>query len=247
MKWIKSTFRTNSLARSLKEWLDDFLRVMDRSQSRSRILASYLARERVDCVIDAGANVGQFGVDIRRCGYKGAIHSFEPSKSSYERLLKVSDRDDLWSVHNFGLGAQEAFLPLHLTENAGLSSSIKEQLRRDDIPSAYVKTVGDEIVSIKRIDSLEYFEDFKRVFLKIDTQGYEYEVLLGAESMFPKITSALIETSFVETYLDHKTIDEIIKLMQSKNFSLADFFPHSYFDGIQVECDLYFLKRHSKH
>jgi len=59
---------------------------------RKRLLENY----GIDLVLDVGANVGQYGKELRCIGYKGQIASFEPLSAAYAELAKVSQADGLW-------------------------------------------------------------------------------------------------------------------------------------------------------
>jgi hypothetical protein len=54
----------------------------------------------IDCILDVGANEGQFGESLRASGYTGDIVSFEPLNSAHINLLKRSKPDPHWHVHS---------------------------------------------------------------------------------------------------------------------------------------------------
>src|SRR5579864_2237693 len=61
-------------------------------------LVRMLASRNVSVVFDIGANVGQFGKELRLAGYRGRIVSFEPLSSAYARLTKATKGDSNWIV-----------------------------------------------------------------------------------------------------------------------------------------------------
>ncbi len=55
-------------------------------------------RHNIDLVIDVGANMGQFGIDLRSAGYDGQIISFEPITECYDHLQSIADKN--WLIEN---------------------------------------------------------------------------------------------------------------------------------------------------
>lgn len=62
-----------------------------------------LNRNNVEVVLDVGANLGQYAMDLRRFGYTGRIMSFEPVKACFDRLLATSANDYDWTAHRIAL------------------------------------------------------------------------------------------------------------------------------------------------
>src|SRR5438067_12277624 len=142
-------------------------------------LADFLAARNVDVVLDVGANVGQFGKTLREQGYHGEIVSFEPIKSVFHELKRVADRDGHWKVHCLALGSAPGYSMLNVSQSSDFSSILGQTpLAQKFDPAAAI--VRQEQIQVARLDDVfTPFRD-KTVFLKIDTQGYERQVLDGA-------------------------------------------------------------------
>ena len=70
-----------------------------------------LIKERnIDAVIDVGANEGQFAINLRKSGFTGVIHSFEPTSEAYNKLKNNAEDDNNWFTHNQALGAEKTFM-----------------------------------------------------------------------------------------------------------------------------------------
>src|SRR5271170_3043937 len=76
----------------------------------------------IDTIIDVGANVGQFGTWMRKLGFKGDIHSFEPVRHTYDALSKCAANDDRWQAHNVALGSSAGQSEINVTESSDFSS-----------------------------------------------------------------------------------------------------------------------------
>lgn len=164
-------------------------------------LSRCIANESIDLVIDVGANVGQFAIDLRVAGYKGEIYSFEPASLPFRNLLKNSSRDSLWSAFNFGFGDRNQVVDLNIASNHGLSSSIlKPSLHASFFPSIdFNQKEKIQIFTLSKFIRDMNLED-RRILLKIDAQGAENMILQGAREVFDSVISTYLELSLVELY-----------------------------------------------
>ena len=73
----------------------------------------------IDCVIDVGANKGQFGKFLRNnIGYKGDIISFEPVLETFYTLSDQSKADPFWRVYRFALGERMGNKEINITKES---------------------------------------------------------------------------------------------------------------------------------
>ncbi|HSU14378.1 FkbM family methyltransferase [Longimicrobium sp.] len=149
------------------------------------VLHDFLAGFGVGCVLDVGANVGRFGLALRRLGYGGRIASFEPVAATFERLRARAAGDPRWEAHRMALGlvdgeAEIRTFPGH--ENATLARL--GDFAREWLPSA-LKDEGSERVPVRRLDTLladGTVELDAPAFLKVDAEGFDWQVIEGAGS-----------------------------------------------------------------
>lgn len=130
-----------------------------------------------DNVLDIGANIGIVSVHLSTLvGSSGQVHSFEPNPAMIERLSLARQRNGLHNimVHPIALGARQDRLSLSVpTGNSGEGSLLFHKNR----PS--VRTVEVEVASLDEIVQRENIGNIR--FIKIDVEGFEVEVLRGAE------------------------------------------------------------------
>src|ERR1700690_3076516 len=81
-----------------------------------------LERLAINCVLDVGANQGQYGLLLRRIGYRGWILSFEPVRSNFQVLEKVAKRHGPWRAYPYALGATTRRLEINVAELSVFSS-----------------------------------------------------------------------------------------------------------------------------
>jgi hypothetical protein len=67
-------------------------------------LKRLLARLEVDCVLDVGANLGQYAVELRMIGFKGLVISFEPTPSLHAQIANWSKSHPNWKTMDVALG-----------------------------------------------------------------------------------------------------------------------------------------------
>jgi FkbM family methyltransferase len=132
--------------------------------------------KKADIAVDVGANMGFTSVVISQLvGSGGIVHSFEPSPRIYEKLRKIVDRNHLTNVvcHNQGCGRRTERLELWTPESSG-NASLRPAT---DIVG---RTLRKDVVEIRAIDE-DLGPKLQRLdFLKIDTEGFEIDVLAGS-------------------------------------------------------------------
>ena len=187
-------------------------------------LNHFLKINDIDCVLDVGANIGQYANNLRRIGYKKKIISFEPLSSAYEVIKKKSIKDKYWTVHNFGIGEQEKKVDINISKNS-YSSSILDILPLHTESEPQSQYFSKETISIKKLENLNEIdiEKFNKVFIKIDTQGYEEQVLQGIGKLINKIEGIQIELSLYPLYKNQTLFLELYKKIKELGFDLWDF------------------------
>jgi FkbM family methyltransferase len=198
------------------------------SSSESARFLHVLKHHRINLVFDVGANAGQFAASLRTLGYSGRIVSFEPVSGTWEQLAKASHGDSLWEIApRCALGEEDSEIEVHVSANS-VSSSVLNMLNThlDAAPtSAYVSS---EQTPLMRLDTIgpQYLREDSRLFIKIDTQGYETQVLNGAERLLDKAIGLHVEMSLVPLYAGQDLYDGLIRYLQTKGFELWDITPN---------------------
>ena len=129
---------------------------------------------RINCVVDVGANLGQYASMLRAAGYRGRIVSLEPVPETYEHLKQTASTDPSWVALNLALGERDAVETLNVLAGSDLSSFLSPT--RDLVANVRGAAVTRaQPVTMRRLDSV--FAKVvgpiqaPRVFLKLDTQG----------------------------------------------------------------------------
>jgi FkbM family methyltransferase len=183
-----------------------------------------LLRERgVDAVLDVGANEGQYARELRRSGFAGRIVSFEPVADAFARLERAAGDDPLWDCRRVALGDEDGSAEIHVTTNAGKSSSLLELGARHVSAAPAVQVARRETVPTARLDTLapELLRAGERAFLKLDVQGLELAVLRGAARTLEQVEGVEAELSFVPLYDGQPPLHELVGYLHDAGFDLV--------------------------
>lgn len=184
--------------------------------------AAALKAFEIDCILDVGANEGQFGESLRASGYIGEIVSFEPLKLAHINLLKVSKDDPHWQVHSrCAVGDSLGDIDINVAANS-VSSSILPMLSSHIEAAPQASYIGKDTCSVITLDSIQstYLDGAKSVLVKIDTQGYEWQVLDGASDIIHNARGVLIEMSLIPLYEGQKLWKDTTRRLESEGFTL---------------------------
>jgi FkbM family methyltransferase len=180
----------------------------------------------ISAVLDVGANVGQYAKQLRKLGFKGRILSFEPLSSAFRVLERTAQDDELWETYNHALGSADTHATINIAGNS-YSSSLLEMLP-SHVQSAPDSTyIGQEQITIKSLDSIFWSLGLQsdNVYLKIDAQGYENEILRGATSALEHIDTIQLELSTRPLYIGGLLFDEMHKHLGEMKYSLIGIEP----------------------
>ena len=192
-----------------------------------------LAAHQVDLVLDVGANQGQYGLDLRDCGYTGRIISFEPLRNAHTILSEVASRDPLWTVaERMAIGESNGTATINVS-GTDASSSLLPMLgsHLEAAPaSGYVDVESVELCTLDsafaRVTDRVEGGKCSRVFLKIDVQGYEAAVLAGARDLLQsRICGMQIEMSLVPLYEGQVLYADTYDQVSRSGFKLWNLFP----------------------
>jgi FkbM family methyltransferase len=158
----------------------------------------------INCVIDVGANEGQYGEMLRSNGYTGRIVSFEPVSATYNRLAERSRSDPNWQVHNMALGSEKQTLEIKIMGGDQFSSLLSMNTYGRDKFEDQAVVKGIESVPVERLDTKldELIEGIPepRIYLKMDTQGYDLQVLEGASGCLSRLLALQSEIALRPIY-----------------------------------------------
>jgi FkbM family methyltransferase len=180
----------------------------------------------ITCVVDVGANAGQYGRELRRGGYTGRLISFEPLPAAFQILSRGSAKDASWECMRIALGSHDGTVALNVAANL-VSSSILPMLQVHSSAAPESRYMGIEEVPMRSLDSLapDLFRPQDSIWLKLDVQGFEEAVFAGGEQLLKSVQAVEVELSLEPLYEGQMLYLPMIDFLQRRGFTLASVAP----------------------
>ena len=197
-----------------------------------------------DLLIDVGAFEGAFSERCRELGFGGRILSFEPASAAAEALARRAGQDPRWTVRRLAIGDEAGEAELYVAETPVLNSLL--QASREGLEQySSIATRGTERVEVARLDSVvaELAPKARRIFLKIDAQGYDMRVLEGAAGILDDLVAIHIELSLQPFYEGSTDYLNVLQWLRERRFEPVDIVPGAVHGSFLAEADCLLQRR----
>jgi FkbM family methyltransferase len=174
--------------------------------------------------LDLGSNIGYYAViESNIVGESGKIFAIEPSPVNFP-ILKLNlenQKKNNFSVHNIAIGDKNEDMEFIISSKSNWS---KIRMNNEKI------NPEDKIIKIpvKTLDSFVQENDIKKIdILRMDVEGFEYNIILGANKILEKFTPKI----FVEIhkmYLGKEKTYEIFNNLKNKGYEIKYYIPRIY-------------------
>lgn len=200
----------------------------------------------INTILDIGANVGQFALEINHYLPSALICSFEPLEDVYLDLVKNAEIIKNFRAFNLALGDFNGTSRIYRNGFSAASSLLEiSGLCKEAYPftaDTFVQKIG-----LRRLDDIIASDDIElepEVLIKLDVQGYEDRVIKGGINTFYKAKVVLTEICFEELYRDQVFFDSIYKMLKELGFKYKgniNIFLHPK-KGLPLYADALFIK-----
>jgi FkbM family methyltransferase len=190
-------------------------------------------------IFDVGAYQGAFAHLCRRLWPQAQLYCFDALPSRMNDLRRMEKTDPRLRLFPVLLGGDNRDnVPLHERETA--SSVLAEHAAHDFPTRNYPMRTVDRIVS-------KDLQGQVPAFLKLDVQGYELEVLKGAQASLPKIEVILAEINLLDLHVNVPLLAEVVAWLDARGFVAYDLcgMTRRPLDGALWQVDMIFLPRAS--
>ena len=168
---------------------------------------------------------------------------FEPDNEQAEILRQKISHFYQTIINNFALGSVTGRRALYITKSIGCTSVLKPN---HSLMSRYSVAPVLDVIAEEYVDIRTYGELFRAGqvpspdMIKIDVQGFEYEVQLGFGDLLKYCLAVELETHLLPVYEGQKLFNEVNNQLFSYGFSLRRIVPVNHFDGDVVELDAWY-------
>lgn len=225
----------------VREWVQSMSRSLGYElipvwRMRQHELVTHLRRlfdlHQIDTVLDVGANTGQYHDFLRMLvGFKGTIISFEPVSKNISMLRQRAAEDAQWKICDYALGKEDTTMVINVMARDSFSSFLNPA---ENAPGMFkdLNTIDyQETVSIRRLDTIlaQVLPKGvgKNIYLKLDTQGYDLNVVEGANGVLDRIRALQSEVAVLRIYDNMPDYFTSIQTLNQKGFEMTGLFPVS--------------------
>ena len=184
---------------------------------------NYLQKLNLKELIDVGAHKGEFLENIIKINSIKRFYAFEPQVSIFRILKRNFSNNKKVKLINMGLSERPSNKIIYINKLSSTSTMSKfnkksKYLKFKNMLTRSKKNYIDKYpVKTSSIDIFFKKIKFKNCLLKIDVEGFEYNVLKGGKSKIGEVNYILIENQFGNLY-ENKSFNEIKNYLYKKNF-----------------------------
>lgn len=203
----------------------------------------------IDLVIDVGGNLGQFASLLRRrVGYAGNLISVEPMPTAVAAMRRRFASDKRWALAECALGELPGTATLNVLQGHELSSLLPPSTAATDRFEPFQRVRQQVQVEVRTLDALlaghPLAQNARNVYLKLDVQGFELQVLRGAIASFQRIDALQAEASVVPLYEGVSSYHVLMAAIDALDYQLSFLPAHNYTQvPDMVDFDCHFVAR----
>jgi FkbM family methyltransferase len=170
------------------------------------------------------------------------VVAFEPIPSEASTFHKVHGSIPYIKLIESALGETSGSAILHLSKSADSSSLLPIGSRQRELHHN-TSEVGTIEVPIQRLDDLDvYWHPKKRFLLKLDVQGYELNVLKGAQEALKHCAYVYAECSEVPLYDGQALRPEVQSFLEARGFTLQGRYNEQWDKECLIQADYLFAR-----
>jgi len=194
-------------------------------------------------IFDVGANEGDMTATCLARFPKANVVAFEPFKACFDELTRRFAHISNVRVENLALGASCGEAKLNVYSSNRMNSLLELDPGPENLMSNFEKT-GSTAVAVDTLDDFCRRKNVTHIdLLKVDTQGYDLNVLKGAEQLLSehRITIILLEVNFVSMYTKQPSFLDLHTHLSSFGYNLIDLYNHVWKNGHTAWCDACYI------
>lgn len=237
----------NSLSLALRNFLSLVgLRLVRLSPNKVRGIEpvldlKYLLRGKSNpTIVDVGANDGETVSEFLKCIPGAKIIAFEPFEQCYRILQNLFSSNPDVRIENVALGCSPGSSNLNVYSGNRMNSLLELDDQPGNVMRAKFTAAGTTTVAIETLDDFCRANSIGQIdVLKIDTQGFDLNVLKGAVGLLQnrRVTAIQVEVNFIPMYKGQPSFLEIHKFLSDLDYRLVDFYNQTRPNDYTAWCD----------
>ena len=225
----------------------ELVRTKNVHDNLTKHLSNVLRSRQIDCILDVGANTGQYGLFLRALGFEGYIVSFEPVSSVFLKLKEASRGDAKWLCYDYALGNKNEQKVINVYKSTVFSSFLRANDYSKDIWHS-LENVSPETVEVRRLEHIWNEVTGKlgcrNYMLKLDTQGFDKFAFEGARGCLEVISVLQSELSLIPIYDGMVEVYSVLEEYNSFGYFISGMYPINRDKSLAViEYDCVMVKR----
>jgi FkbM family methyltransferase len=201
----------------------------------------------VRTVIDIGANRGQFARSVLALFPAARLYCFEPLSEAFDELKRwaATQSPGQVSIFQVALGEREGAVEMFLHTEHDTSSSLLRTTSTSESLYPFTSAQRTVPVNLMTLDAACAGITFEPdVLIKIDTQGYEKQVLLGGGATLKRAQTCILEINLFDLYESQASFSELINLLDEAGYRYAGNLEQVYdHNGQVIFIDAVFIRR----
>jgi len=188
-------------------------------------------------------DVGSSAYPLQAYGKPGEdaeIFLFEPRPDFYQELVDSYAGKENYHIYKIALSDNVGTSTFYSTQKRNCSSLLEPNKEEKNINRRWEQAFKYETFDVETNTLDNMFKDFKRVdYLKLDTQGSEYEILCGGKELLTKTMFVKVEVHLTEYYKGQKFLQDYMELFESLDFK----FEKKHTGGDELFVDVFFKNK----
>ena len=175
-----------------------------KSYERDRMIYLINNSDKSTILIDIGAHIGFYSILTSDCFKQ--VYSYEPNFRNYQKLLKNVKQNELErkiKTFNHGLGEKQQKLK-------GTSANKGELIQTSGFSISKNNKTGEDVLILRGDDAIKLVNE--NITVKIDVEGYEYNVLKGLEATLKN------NNCFIQIEIWDKNLKDVLSFLESLNY-----------------------------
>ncbi len=186
-----------------------------------------------NCLIDVGCNIGYYSCLWGKLNRNVSIHSIDPNPQMIERTKENMQLNGVgnYTTYNYGVGSEEALLKFYLPQRRHSLGSFVE-------PTKDLGKIDVSDVQVRKLKDIICLDDIDNAVLKIDAEGFEWEILSGISATdATKFNYIIFEFSTENLKNSENSDKDIFAVPFLKDYQIyriisnGSFEPFSYIEG----------------